>query len=117
METILDTVRKHVLSEHADFLVLLDASGAIAGCMGLRLQTNHMGSGLFAVEGLFFVKPGCRGGGILLRNAARQWARARKCSHLQMTASRLATDAADVAERFFVASGMKQLETTFVEVL
>lgn len=92
--------------------------GEPVGYMGLKCFKSPLGNQLIANEHYLFVASEFRGFSTLqLIRAAREWARAKGCSHIIFNASNLASDLHDKVCQFYERLGMKKFETSYINFL
>lgn len=99
-----------------DLLLLVTDNNEIVGYMGMTFFNSLLGRQKIANEHYWYVAKNYRGrDSLLLIEAARQWAKEKGCSHLQMNASNLASDLHDKICKFYEHIGMKKFETSYIE--
>lgn len=103
-----------VINPDALLLVLCDETNPV-GLMGLRFFTSPTGPQLIAQEHYWFVRPESRGiQSIRLLKAAIRIAASFGCSHLEVSASRMASNSHDPVCKLYERMGGKHFETTYM---
>lgn len=113
-QTHIDDLQRLIDRDDADLLVLV-RDDAIIGYMGVQTFNSPLGKQMMASEHYWYVLPQYRIGSIALIKAAFEWARAKGCSHIQMNASKLASEYHDRVCEIYRAFGMKHFETSYIK--
>lgn len=101
-------------SDYGDVLVLVEGEEVI-GMLGLFMQKSPLSSQVIAKEFAWYVLPKHRGiSSLRLVKAAKLWAKLSKCSHLLLTASRVAGGMYDKVCKLFEKTGFTNLETAYI---
>jgi hypothetical protein len=110
----LDDLARLINSPDCDLIVAWEGETPI-GYMGIVKFKSPIGTETIASEHYWYILPQYRGRAALqFIRAAKSWAREQGCSHLQMTASRLASELHDQTCRIYEALRMKHFETTYI---
>ena len=114
IEEHLDDLQNMIDSDTADLLVLGDPP---VGYMGLTTFKNPLGTELFANEHYWYIIPEKRRGmgTIRLMRAAQEWVISKGCTHILMTASKLASDLHDNVCKLYEKTGFEHFETTYIK--
>lgn len=110
----LDDLQSLIKLDSKDLLVL-EYSNKIVGFMGILFFKSPLGVQWIANEHYWYILPEYRGHGLKLINAARRWAKDKKCSHLILNASNLASELHDKVISIYEKIGMKKFETSYIE--
>jgi GNAT superfamily N-acetyltransferase len=102
-----------IAGEDSDVLVLMDGDEPV-GLLGIFATNSFLGRQLMALEKYWYVMRSKRLAGYMLINAAQEWAKEHRCSHLIMSASRLASGMHDKVCKFYRSRGFKDFETSFI---
>jgi GNAT superfamily N-acetyltransferase len=114
-DSCLQELYRLVVGKKTDLLVLED-NGTPKGFIGMVQLESPISEQVFANEHFWFVMQEARGlGSMRLVKAAEEWAKAKKCSHLILTASTLASDLHDRICRLYVRRGMDKFETSYIK--
>lgn len=115
MQSVLSTLKMFTSKKGSAVLVLVDGE-SVKGFMGIYRSSNHLGRGHIARECLYFVSQKARRHAKRLISAAEEWAKGNGCSHLVLTASRLANpELFSRVERFYAACEFSIFETSFIK--
>lgn len=104
----------------SDVLVAWDREDEAVGFLALFEAPSMFGGGNIAVEKYWYVCPKSRENsleqcGLHLVERAEVWARDRECTHLVMTASKVAGQLFDKVCRFYECVGFALVESSFVK--
>ena len=110
----LNDLQDMINSDNKDLLVVGDPP---YGYMGISTFINPLGTELMANEHYWYIIPKRRRGmgAIRLMRAAQEWAITKGCSHLLMTASKLASDLHDNVCKLYEKTGFSHFETTYIK--
>ena len=114
---ILADIERLVVSRDADVLLLVHDDEPI-GYLGIIISRSPTNGARIANEHHWFVSKAHRGvAAIRLLKAARQWGKDRGCSHIILTASKLASNLHNRTCKLYERLGMQLFETSYIEVL
>ena len=101
--------------DFGDGVLLLGYDGLeLVGFFAVFSTKSSLSEQQVAVETFWFAVPNKRMAGYILFNAAKRWAKQKGCTHLLVSASRLASDLHDKVAQFCEKAGMRAFETTYV---
>ena len=104
-----------VVTEDSDLLLLID-DDEIIGIMGMTKFQSPFGKEQVANEHYMFIKQGASvTGSKRLIDAAEEWAKAHKCSHLMMNASNAASELHDKVCKLYERLGLLKFETSYTK--
>ncbi len=107
---------KNIIDSDDKELIVLKLSGNVVGILGLQFFSNPLGKGLIANEHYWYVVPEHRGiESIKMLKFAEDVAKDRKCSHIMMSASNLASDMHNSICRLYEKRKMKKFETVYIK--
>ena len=114
IEEHLDDLQEMIDADNKDLLVIGDPP---YGYMGIGTFKNPLGTELMANEHYWYIIPEKRRGmgAIRLMKAAQEWAISKGCSHLLMTASKLASGLHDNVCKLYERTGFSHFETTYIK--
>jgi GNAT superfamily N-acetyltransferase len=102
--------------DNAALILLISSEEEIAGYMGIEWFLNPLcDEQRIANEHYFYISKKFRGASRIMMQAAEDWARLKRCSHLIMNASCMASDMHDKVCRLYEHSGMKKFETSYIK--
>jgi len=114
-DTYLADLQRLVDEPDSDLFVLWDDDVPV-GYMGLRVFDSPLGRQMVASEHYWYVISEKRGMSALkFLPLAERWAKEKGCSHLQMSASMLASDLHDRTCKLYERFGMEKFETVFIK--
>jgi GNAT superfamily N-acetyltransferase len=108
---------KNLIEGLDSVLLVVKNATEICGYIGVIRFVSPLSKQFIGNEHYWFVHPEFRQGGlpaIMLVHAAKQWARERKCSHLIMNASNLASNMHDKLCDLYERLKMKKFETSYI---
>lgn len=98
-----------------DGVLLLAYDGIeLVGFFAVFACKSSLSEQQLAVETFWFALPNQRLAGPALFHAAKNWAQNHGCTHLVVSASRLASDLHDKVAGFCAKAGMKPFETAYI---
>lgn len=101
--------------EQSESDVLVADDGEPVGFLALFVTSSILAGQRVAAEKYWYVRSDHRRCGMLLLARAKDWAREHNCTHLLMTASRLAGSMFDKVSRFYVKQGFEHIESSFIK--
>ena len=109
-ESAREAIRQTIGGDRSDILLAVD-SGRVVGMLAVYVQMLMIRFGLRCWVEDFVVLPDQRskGAGRALLEAAKDWARAHGCTHIQLNSYNARTD----AHRFYTTNGMTQDSLSF----
>jgi len=116
-EHFFDGLLQLVQKDDCDLFTLrTGALDTVVGFMGMTVFNSPLGDQRIAIEHYWYVMEEYRDRGSMgLMNAAQEWARKHKCSHLVMNASTLASDMHDKVCKYYERLGMRKFETSYIQ--
>jgi hypothetical protein len=104
-----------IYDDDADVFMLID-NDKVVGFMGMEWFSSPLGDQRIANEHYWYILKECRGSGAMLMvSAARTWAKEKRCSHLVMNASTLASELHDKVCGIYERIGLKKFETSYIQ--
>lgn len=106
---------EQALTSHIGVIYLQQEAGQVTGAIGGVLYPDLYSGELVATEFFWFVRPGCRGGGIRLYKAFEAWARFMECKQIRMV--HLMDSMPDQLARLYARLGYQPAETHYTKDL
>ena len=116
MDSYLANMRDLIVGDDTELLLLISDKGRVVGYMGVMMFFSPVGKQKWVAEHHLYIMADHRGSGALrLMIAAKDWAKEHGCTHLIMTASKLASDLHDKVCAFYKGVGMTHFETSYIQ--
>jgi len=114
MDSYINDIKKCLESMESCIIVALDENEPVGLIMMITIKSEFSDDQVWGVEKGWYVKPRYRSVGGLLIQKAKFWCIDKKCSHMVMSASNLASDMYEKVCRFYTRMGMALFETSFI---